>query len=295
MELAEVADTAQTEKAPAEADTAKGKNAPQAGKNGITLKQALRKYADTTGARKDEIIAELTRFVRWFGEDRTASTISPSEVGEFSDTHYERSSTPDFKHLRDVRDFLSYLRRSKLVTVSLAHHVRVARSGRPESKLEQRMNRDEIRLTKEGYDNLVKELKGLEQEQVKNAEDIRRAAADGDIRENSPLDAAREEQGRIAAKISEVENTLKLASIIDSKQKATGKVRVGSKVKVASPALQKVTEYQIVSSSESNPIKGKISAQSPFGKALLRGHIGSEIEVTAPNGTKLAYTIKSVS
>jgi len=265
----------------------------------LTLRGVSRVYLNQlTDAERDIHAPSVAKFTRWLGDGRAVDSLSPSDVGEYSDTHYERTSTPDFTHLRHIRAFLSFVKRRRFTSVSLAHHIRLARTGRAaSSKSSAAVSRETITLTPEGHQSLTAELKSLKQDMIKVAEDIKRAAADGDVRENSPLEAAREEQGRIAARITEIENTLKFASIITpTEDGASGKVAVGSRVKLLSDALSgdSSIEYQIVSTKEADPNKNKISAASPVGRALIDRQIGEKVTVNAPNGSAIKFTIKSI-
>jgi transcription elongation factor GreA len=107
---------------------------------------------------------------------------------------------------------------------------------------------------------------------------------DKDFRENSPLDAAKEKQGHIEARIREIEAMLKRAVIVDGALQ-TGRVRVGSKVRVKNLGSEKITEYSIVGPTEANAAEGKISSVSPVGKALINAAAGDEVNVDVPAGT----------
>ena len=115
-------------------------------------------------------------------------------------------------------------------------------------------------------------------------EEIRKAMLDKDFRENSPLDAAKDKQGHIEARVRDIEAMLKRAVIVDDKAR-TGRVRVGSTVRVKNAGSGKVTEYAIVGPTEANAAEGKISSVSPVGKALLDCVPGDEVEVSVPSGT----------
>jgi transcription elongation factor GreA len=113
-------------------------------------------------------------------------------------------------------------------------------------------------------------------------EDIRKAMLDKDFRENSPLDAAKDKQGHIEARIREIEAMLKRAVIVDST--GTGRVRVGCMVKVKNLGTGREMEYAIVGPTEANAADGKISSVSPVGKALLDRRPGDEVEIDVPAG-----------
>jgi transcription elongation factor GreA len=149
-------------------------------------------------------------------------------------------------------------------------------------------------MTAAGHQALQQELQGLKDQRGEMAEAIRRAAADKDFSENAPLDAAREAQGKMEARVRELEETLRRAVVIDgSGSGATDTVQVGSAVALEDVASGREVRYILVDSAEADPVAGKLSVASPVGRALVGHHIGDEVEVTAPKGL-LRYRIASV-
>ena len=115
------------------------------------------------------------------------------------------------------------------------------------------------------------------------AERIRVAREFGDLSENAEYDIAKEEQAKMEAEIIEIEAKLKKAKIIEEKKKGDV-VDFGSKILIENMVTKQQYEYAIVGSSESNPFKGKISNDSPIGKAMLGKKKGDEVAVNAPQG-----------
>ncbi|OGO05975.1 MAG: hypothetical protein A2Z76_03245 [Chloroflexi bacterium RBG_13_56_8b] len=148
-------------------------------------------------------------------------------------------------------------------------------------------------LTRQGYDELKAELAELKSRRPKIIEDIRRAAADKDFRENAPLDAAKEERGYLEGRIMELEATLRSATIIDEKQKAAPKVSMGNSIVLCDEASGEELRYTIVGPREVDPTKGKISSHSPIGKAVIGRTQGDTVEITAPAG-KLRYRLLQI-
>jgi len=139
-------------------------------------------------------------------------------------------------------------------------------------------------ITKEGLEKLKKELDYLKTEKRKEvAERIREAKELGDLSENAEYTEAKEEQAFFEGKIIELEYVIKNSQIIKSDKKSDI-VRVGSKIKLESGNEQ--FEYIIVGSNESDPSSGKISNESPLGKAFLNKKIGDEVSVEVPQGVK---------
>lgn len=151
--------------------------------------------------------------------------------------------------------------------------------------------KNDFHLTADGITALKDELQELTtKKRGEIAERLKEAKADGDLSENAMYDAARDEQSFVEGRIAEIEHILKHAVVIT--HKATGgAVALGSKVHVEVEEGEQ--KYIIVGSTEANPDEGKISDQSPIGKALLGKKKGDEVEVEVPSG-KIVYKIKHV-
>ena len=144
------------------------------------------------------------------------------------------------------------------------------------------MNMKNILLTKDGLERLQKEYADLvELKRPKVVARIQRAREFGDISENSEYEAAREEQAFIEGRIQELEEILKRAQVIPlAATQKPGFVIIGSTVKVEVDG--ETDEFMIVGSLEADPMKGKISNESPAGMALLGAKVGETIEVVTP-------------
>ena len=137
------------------------------------------------------------------------------------------------------------------------------------------------------------ELEGLRSKRGPIAAEIRRAAADKDVRENAPLEAAREQLGQLESRITELEKALE--SAVTVKRSGTNKaVLLGSKVVLKQVDSGRETTYMIVGALEADPLGGKISDVSPVGKALMNQAVGREVSVTTPGGP-VKYLIKRVA
>ena len=238
---------------------------------------------------------EIGRMVRWLGAERVVETITPSEIGLYSDECAKRSSTTTSpQKVAHVKKFLAFLRTSELTNSNLASHLRMKKSnvGKITKKLED-TKVEQINLTEAGYKDYLKQLKDYKSERPQLADEVRRAAADGDIRENAPLDAAREKIEMVNSKIFEIEAILKVANIIDN---TTGgdRIVIGSKVSVKNHQNENNYEYQLVEANEANPLLGKISSVSPVGSAILGRRIRDEVTVSTPGGEQI-YTIDSIN
>ena len=238
---------------------------------------------------------EIGRMVRWLGAERVVKTITPSEIGLYSDEFAKRSSTTTSpQKVAHIKKFLAFLRTSELTDSNLASHLRMKKSnvGKITKKLED-TKVEQINLTEAGYKDYLKQLKDYKSERPQLADEVRRAAADGDIRENAPLDAAREKIEMVNSKIFEIEAILKVANIIDNTS-GGDRIVIGSKVSVKNHQNQNNYDYQLVEANEANPLLGKISSVSPVGSAILGRRIGDEVTVSTPGGEQI-YTIDSIN
>jgi transcription elongation factor GreA len=147
------------------------------------------------------------------------------------------------------------------------------------------------RLTQEGVDELKAEHKDLVSQRPQVAERIKQARELGDLSENAEYQTAREEQDRLETRVSELEHVLQSVQII-KKPKSDGQVRLGSSVKLKDGGSP--LSYQIVGTIEADPSNGKISDESPIGKALLGKKVGDKAEIKTPGGSD-TYTIIEIS
>ena len=145
--------------------------------------------------------------------------------------------------------------------------------------------KNEILLTQEGYNKLEEEVELLKTVRRKEvAERIKVAISFGDISENSEYDEAKNEQAQVEERIMKLENMIRKAVIIDESQIDLNVVTIGSIVKVQDVEFDEDVEYTIVGSAEADPYDGKISNESPVGKALLGKSVGEEVDVQVPDG-----------
>ena len=152
-----------------------------------------------------------------------------------------------------------------------------------------------IPLTKDGEVSLKEKLSHLkfaERPQISQA--IAEARAHGDLKENAEYHAAKELQGLVEAKISEMENALANAQVIDVKEiPETGRVVFGSTVKVYDVDKEKEITYKIVGNLESDPENGEISIDTPIAKCMVGKFVDDEIDIQTPSGN-LRYEILEV-
>ena len=150
-----------------------------------------------------------------------------------------------------------------------------------------------FKLTKERLQELRDELDYLKNVREKEVADlIKEARSFGDLSENSEYDEAKNEQGKLFSREAEIENILANAEIIEFSSD-TNEVHTGSRVTVCDMSDGSNEEYWIVGSQEADPYKGRISDESPFGRALVGSKVGDIVNVEAPCGV-IEYKIVEI-
>lgn len=149
-------------------------------------------------------------------------------------------------------------------------------------------------LTYAGLKALEDELQDLKVVQRKAiAQKIKEAREQGDLSENAEYDAAKDEQRDIEARIEQIEKILKNAEVVVEDEVELDKISVGCVVKVLDVEFDEEEEFKLVGSSEANSLQGKISNESPVGKALIGAKVGDTIEVETQAGL-LAYKVLEI-
>ncbi|MBQ2676924.1 MAG: transcription elongation factor GreA [Clostridia bacterium] len=143
----------------------------------------------------------------------------------------------------------------------------------------------QVFLTPTGLKELQDELDILKVEKRKEiAEKIKVALSFGDLSENSEYDEAKNDQAKLENRINEIEAMLKNATIIDENEIAGDEIRIGTKFKVLDIDFDEEVVYKMVGSAEADPLSGKISDESPIGKALMGHKAGETVTAIAPDG-----------
>ena len=150
-------------------------------------------------------------------------------------------------------------------------------------------------LTYEGlkkYEDELENLKVVKRQEV--AQKIKEARAQGDLSENAEYDAAKDEQRDIEARIDELEKILKNAEVIVEDEVDLDKINIGCQVKILDIEMNQELDYKIVGSTEANSLKGKISNESPVGRALIGKTVGESVTIETQVG-ELTYKILEIS
>ncbi len=236
---------------------------------------------------------EVNRFVRWYGGGRPFGGLTAPEVANFAE-RLSLSDTDYARRLELIRAFLAYGKKAGWSRTNLAIHLKARKTKAGSQTAARQGLPDNITLTRQGHADLQAELASLKERRGPAIDEMRRAAADKDFRENAPLEAAREQRGHLEGRIREVEETLKLATIIGEGEKKTAlRVCTGDSIVLCDLESGEERNYIVVHSKEVDPSQGKISNASPIGSAIIGRSEGDTVQVTTPAG-KLGYQIRKI-
>lgn len=227
---------------------------------------------------------DVDQLVEWFGRDRMLHELTGEAVASFLGEFH--TATEEETELEPLRGFLAYCSRLNFTDENLVPflHLRAGGGGaRGGAGAIDELGGKAYYVTLQGLANLEEELVELKGRRPQIADELRAAMADKDFRENAPLDAARDSQAHLEARIRSIEDQLRHAVIIDPGQKG-GRANVGSTVRVLNLEADREQTFHLVSPGEVDPANGKISVESPFGVAVINRGVGEEVTVTAPGG-----------
>ena len=253
---------------------------------------AARFLAQLSLERREASQQEVNKFARWYGWEQPFSALTAPGVANYAeglpltDTDYTRK-------LALVRAFLAYAKKVGWTKVNLSVHLKARKTKAGSSGSASRLLPEAVSLTLQGYTEMKTELVALKERSLQLIDEIRRAAADKDFRENAPLAAAREERGHVEGRVKELEETMKVATIIDGERKNTLKAGIGDSIVLCNTSSGEELCYRLVDPREVDPSQGKISSASPIGKAVMGCDEGEVVEITVPAG-KLRFQIKRV-
>ncbi len=259
----------------------------------IGIGEAARRFLASLSS--EEVSAsqqEVYRFVRWYGWERPLANLTAPEVANYAE-QLSASNSDYGKKLELIRAFLGYVRRKGWTQTNLATHLKTKKARAGLTAQARKSLPETISLTRRGHADLEAKLASLKNKRQEIIDEMRRAAADKDFRENAPLDAAREQRSLVEGRIKKLEETLKLATIIGDEPKTTLKIGFSDTVVLCDLVSGEETTYVIVHSREADPVRGKLSNVSPLGKAIIGRSEGEVVEITVPAG-KLHCQIKRI-
>ncbi len=259
----------------------------------MNVADAISQYLSGSAHKLDSYAhQELHRFGRAIGLDRTVGELVPPDVASYAEDVVAAGGDIHGR-LGPVKEFLAFLKKKGFSDHSLSAHVKIPRASM-RAAAAAKSAFETIDMTESGLEAVKSELADLKGQRVEIVEAIRIAAADKDFRENAPLDAAREDQGKAEARIRELEETVRRAVVVDPRQQsARAGARVGAAVVLHDIDSGKNVTYTLVDSMEADPAAGKISVASPVGAAITGRSEGQEVQVQTPKGTR-RYRIGSV-
>jgi transcription elongation factor GreA len=264
---------------------------------GPSIEEATDLFLDSLKTGRSEAQQELLKLLRWFGRERPLTDLTPADLESYGELLASRVPGKE-KRVKPLRDFLSFTRKRGLVHVNLASHLRLRRPSRGRRTGANRVPLEPtspIQLTADGRRQMEERLVWLREETVRAAAEIKKAAADKDVRENAPLEAARQYQGQITSRMHDIEATLERAQLLSANSAdAPSVVRQGSRVTLRELGSGEEFTYLLVALQEANSLEGKLSVASPVGQELLGRREGEEFQVTVPGGT-LRYQVISTS
>jgi transcription elongation factor GreA len=240
-------------------------------------------------AERDTQGSALNRFVRWLGPERELAAIIPIELERYQEQLGEIGVDPT-RSLEGVRAFLTEARRRRWTDTNLGVHIKVrkrstaARGGG--TGVETR-----VEMTQAGLEALQRELERLEGLRPQLTDDLQRAAADKDFRENAPYDAAKQRLAEVQTRINGLRAQIGAAAIVEGGN--TERAGLGTKVIVRDLEEDEELSYTLVGPGEIDARRGRISIQSPVGRALSDHIVGDTVPVNTPAGT-VHYRIERI-
>jgi len=260
------------------------KQRPQSIKQGVSLGETATRFLSSVSSDdKSQAHQEVFKFVRWFGEDRMSNTLAGQEVVNYSEQVYT-STNLSTDHLNIIKKFLQYAHKEYYTATNLGIHIKIKKAtGKTSAGIASRAD-EPILLTQQGYEEAKQKLARLQRERPRIAEEIRKAAADKDFRENAPLQAAREQMGHLEGQVKELEDTLRRAKVVETEQEKGLRISIGDTAIIEEQSANERISYTLVSSREANVMLRKISVASPLGQAIFNKEIGETVSVNAPSG-----------
>lgn len=261
-------------------------------------KRVKRSAASATAKRTVFILDDrgrksVTRFRDYFGGQQQLLSLLPKRVTDFQEEIGD-SAMDQTARLQPVKEFLRYCWKQEYTGENLGNYLRIKRStgARPNNDRLQHEQAQTFQMTADGLLALQEELGQLEAEMPAAVQAVAAAREDKDIRENAPLEAAREYQERLKSRINELTYQIAHAEVRDHRSSAeAGRARLGSRVSVVEiderqQPLGEAREYTLVGTTEANATARRISIESPLGRGLLDQSVNDLIEIEAPSGRK---------
>lgn len=252
---------------------------------------AITYLGSLSSSKREAVTPAVMNFVRWYGAHHSIEKIAPPKLGEYAES--QPSGEDGAAKIKAVREMLAYAARKDWIPSELPGHLKVRKVGARVRSANTRPAVEKLVLTTGKQAEMLAEVAALKDRRVHVIDDIKRAAADKDLKENAPYHAAREEKARLDGKIKELETLLKHA-VIGEQHCTPGTVAdLGRKVTLKETSSGVQRTYLLVTPREVNPKTGRISPVSPIGKAIIGRSAGDVVEVVAPACT-VKYLIECI-
>ncbi len=262
----------------------------------LSISEAISRFVEHLKDSKQALQGqqELLRFQARIGKEKTMATLHAIEVGEYAKWTTENVEDAS-QRLDPVKKFLTFANKRGWTEISLARYAAAPRRNRRRFAAGEgrAAGTPSARLSQERHTELQAELQRLREEVPQIREAIRLARSDGDVRENAPLDAAREQQQMTERRIRQLENDLVNVEIVDAANADTEKVSIGSRVTLHEMSSRQQRVFTLVDVREADVSAGKISTVSPIGQALMGRSAGEEVTITTPRGA-VEYRIEGI-
>lgn len=261
--------------------------------------------SDAGLALSAEDASRLRRFVTWCGVSTSVEAVPAFKIEEFLALQ-QNTSTPPRTYMVAIKAFFQFAVQRGTIPADPMKTVRLPRgsgatkratpastaAAKPKAAPFREMDVVYVsRPQREAMQAELEQLRGEERHRV--AQMLFEAIKDGDLSESAAYDDAKMRQGMMEARIRELEAKLRNIELIEDQDRSGAGVAVGSQVKLEELHSGEFIQYQVVGPDETNPRGGKISHQSPVGRALMGKEPGTEIAVTTPGGS-VRYRIVSV-
>ncbi len=233
---------------------------------------------------------QINKFIRWFGRERPFSGLAAADVENYAE-QLSLSDTDYLTKFKMVKAFLVYARKKSWSKTNLANHLTARKSTSKSTAV--RHAPEPIPMTRQGLSELETELDSLKNERHQAIDEMRKAAADKDFKENAPLHAARERRSYLEGRIMELESALKAAVVIDGKEGSDSRIAIGDSVILLDANSGEELRYTLVSPREVDAARGRISSVSPIGQAIMGKKRGDMVEISAPVG-RLRFRVKEI-
>lgn len=261
----------------------------------MTLLDALEQYLLTLKPEQRRSQENyIRRFVRMTGESQPVSYLSGSRVELYAVNELKPSDPNAQDQVAALKAWFQFLKKREFTTQNFGIHIRVKparNAGGGSSRV--RTEEPPVEMTADGIAQLKGELAEHQAQRLQQVRAVEVAREDGDLRENAPYHAAREQLAFTDNRIRVIEETLKRAVVVE-RDKDDERSVVGCLVTVTRLPAGAVDTFQLVGAREANARDKKISVESPVGRQLLGRTVGELVDVELPNGTVNQYRIDGI-